>query len=873
MSLSGSTLYERDEELSRLGAARDRAVAGAGTFVWVCGEPGAGKTRLVQEFLRTSPELACAWGYCEPSGSPRPLGPLFDIGNALPGALRAALTGSPHAWDLFDALVTDLRAAIATDHQALAVVIEDANWADQATLEWLRYAARRAANHRLMLIATARDTEPGAQDARDLVTASLPSDAWSEIALRPLSASRVIALATERGLDGRQLYSDTRGNPLLVTALLQWEGEGLPRSLRQLVGARLQLLSAPAREVLAGISVHPDRIALDSLDTIVPGAREALDECCARGLLVREREHLRFQHETMRQAIYESLEPATRPRLHLRALDAVAFANPALLTHHALRAGEYAAAGMHALAAADQARSAGAHRQAADFLHIVLEHGQPDARMQASLLDRLAEARYRIMDFDGAGDASARAWSLWCGLADPVGQARCLGVTFRMTRYDPVPIERLELSVIGPVLAALDDSAAYERATLLLAASWSCAMAGDVDGSVSYSEQAAAARALLVSRQERAELLWIQAWAGFVFGLRDPQPLLAEALDAWLSEHAPHVAASAYCCLAFYRAAVKDGEGLKRLCDDGIRHCDQHDLPAESAILRAMRLRAMLFEGEHEALVERAQALAADTGRVFMARYHASICHGLALARLGRPGSERLILDGMSLLEARRAPLGLIDGLLHLAEACWLSGLTDAARSHIARAQGLLRSHRNPWLIAQVGDWARRLGLRGDGDAGELPAPYALAAAGKWREAASAWRERGLRYEAALALAEAGPDGRREAVAILAHTGAVATVRRMNADWREAGASILPRGPNASTRRNPHGLTRRELQILPLLAQGKGNSDIARELSRSVKTVEKHVSSVLAKLAVSSRVAAGIWARGQGLVPGEPGAP
>jgi DNA-binding NarL/FixJ family response regulator len=91
---------------------------------------------------------------------------------------------------------------------------------------------------------------------------------------------------------------------------------------------------------------------------------------------------------------------------------------------------------------------------------------------------------------------------------------------------------------------------------------------------------------------------------------------------------------------------------------------------------------------------------------------------------------------------------------------------------------------------------------------------------------------------------------------------------------RELGVRGIPRGPRASTRGNPAGLTRREIQVLTLLVRGDTNGALARRLHISAKTVDHHVSSILEKLDVCSRTEAVAAAFGLGILKaGNEGSP
>src|SRR6185312_12216029 len=131
--------------------------------------------------------------------------------------------------------------------------------------------------------------------------------------------------------------------------------------------------------------------------------------------------------------------------------------------------------------------------------------------------------------------------------------------------------------------------------------------------------------------------------------------------------------------------------------------------------------------------------------------------------------------------------------------------------------------------------------------------PYRLMLAGEWRAAAAAWEEIGCPLLAAYALGRS-PDlaDARRAVAITGGIGANGAQQAILRDRRERGLPV-PAGPRSATRGNPLQLTRRELEVLELLAEGLTNPEMARRLYLSERTVAHHVSAVLQKLGEPNR--------------------
>ena len=157
------------------------------------------------------------------------------------------------------------------------------------------------------------------------------------------------------------------------------------------------------------------------------------------------------------------------------------------------------------------------------------------------------------------------------------------------------------------------------------------------------------------------------------------------------------------------------------------------------------------------------------------------------------------------------------------------------------------------WESGAVAAWLRRAGSLRPPRA-DLAEPYRLQAAGDWEQAARSWAGLGCPYDAALALHDAPYEAAlREALNIFTGLGAAAAAQITRHKMRRLGIRSIPAGPRSATREHPLGLTRREHEVLDLIVDGRTNAEIATELFISAKTVDHHVSAVLAKLGAPSR--------------------
>lgn len=218
-----TNLLERDAELGRLEGLLADAGRGHGRVVFIGGEAGIGKTALVSTFTRSARRARSAVGRCDALATPRALGPFLDAAAAL------GLDAPVDRDGLLGGLLVDLR----DGRRPTLLVIEDAHWADDATIELLAMLGRRAVDLPLMLVVTYRDEEvttehPLRRVIGDLVTAS--ATVW--LGLRPLSLDAVRVLAEPLGANADDLYERTGGNPFYLTEALAAPAEDVPTTIR-----------------------------------------------------------------------------------------------------------------------------------------------------------------------------------------------------------------------------------------------------------------------------------------------------------------------------------------------------------------------------------------------------------------------------------------------------------------------------------------------------------------------------------------------------------------------------------------------------------------------------------------------------------------
>ena len=264
-----ATIIERERELAALAAAAEEAKAGDGSVVLIAGEAGIGKSSLVNALGSVLPqETRILVGYCDDLATPRVLGPLRDlmgdVGRALTQALESGDRGR----------VSDsLRAELDWPEHPTVLVVEDAHWADEATLDVLRFLVRRIASLPAVLVITYRDVELTRNHPLQQLL-GLASGTPRLRRLRParLSAEAVRRLGAHTDLDTAQVFSVTSGNPFFVAEVLaSGDVGGVPRSVAEAVDARLADLDGPTRDAVEQLAVIPSAAERWLVEAVVPG--------------------------------------------------------------------------------------------------------------------------------------------------------------------------------------------------------------------------------------------------------------------------------------------------------------------------------------------------------------------------------------------------------------------------------------------------------------------------------------------------------------------------------------------------------------------------------------------------------------------------
>ena len=857
-------LVEREPAL----LAFDRALAdtrlGGGHVVLVSGEAGIGKTTVLKAMAARRGDATLWWGACDSLETPHPLAPLHDIARGADVPFKALLQRVDARAELFEAVLATLQ----RQARPVVAVFEDVHWADDATLDLLKFLGRRIDRVPCLLILSWRDDEVSPAHPLRRLLGELPASLVTRLALEPLSAAAVEQLASAAMRSATGLHALTRGNPLFVSELLRHGADGVPHGVQDLVLTRFSRLGAAAQAVVRLASTVPTRIEGALVDALLAPSAAVVDECLNSGLLSAADDAYVFRHELARVAIEASLSPPSARALHadvLRALagPAKAPASLARRVHHAVRAGDARAVATLAPEAARQAQQRGAHVEAAAHWRTALLHGEPGDATGELLAAYARECRL-TNQLEAAIQAHDRLSAWHVEHPDARREATNLSqlalvkvLALRNAEADAA--SQRAVALLAPLPPGPELARAYRVEAQLRMLNRDC------EASVAWADKAIALAEQFGEREILAEALGTLGTARLFLDYDAGCGHLARALELALADGLHGLAANIYSNLGSASGEVWRLREAQAHLKTAIAFAQQHEIDFYRHYSVAWLALCELNLGQWDDAHEHALDIVAQTTPPTTSRLMALSALGRLQARRGEPEAVRTLDDALALALASGTLQRVAPVRCARADAAWLRGDRDGVVAEARAALAQAQAHRHPWFAGELAQWLRRAG-----DPTPIPAvcaePHALALRGQWQAAADAWATLGCGYEQALALSEGDDAARLASLAIFEDLGAHAAADRLRKTLRAAGLRGVPRGARASTQTNPHQLTEREREVLELLCAGLRNSEIAERLCRSVRTVDHHVAAAFAKLGVGSRAEAVVAAGRVGIV-------
>ncbi|QXJ23288.1 AAA family ATPase [Actinomadura graeca] len=929
-SVVSPVLVGREPETAALRAAYEQAVRRRPVTALVSGEAGIGKSRLVTGVVRALPgdPLVLSGGCLELGSKGVPYVPFVAIlrglvrrlgrdgvaamlppsGSAL-GDWLPELGPAPARYPRIRLLEEMLGLVTAvSSSRPTVLIVEDLHWADASSRDLFAYLVRNLVECPVLLIGTVRT---GEHPNRRLLAELARGDQVTRLRLGPLEHRHVADMLAAIGghapdrVRAARIYGRSGGNPLFVEALSNAD-ETPADDLRTLLLNRVADLPGPARDTLAILAVAGEGLTEDTIREA--GTEPALHDLMAHDLVVVREDRFVLRHDLIREVVYDSLLPVRRRELHARYA-ATLPAGSTASAEHWLAADRPDRALPAAWDAAARAARQNAYDEQLHLLDMILTHG--DGRFtgadRTDVLETAATAAYAAgRSAAGVAHSTAALDALGPG-ASPERVAALLGMRGRLqNRIDGTGRDDLERAV-----ALLPPGTADAlRSELLSALAFIGVGALRDEESRRHASEALTLADAVPDDALRAPALLVLATLDGMAGHGDAaRRAFAEA------RRAAEAAGDEHTFLTTFQWEAAD------LIEVQGRYADAADL-AHAGLEAARRLGRTRSRGSmlavvravplsvlgrwDEALDVVADALAGSPPPLYAA-FLRLVAADIARCRGETDRFEELFRELTEFAQhARGAEEAKAD--LAVQHVAWLldQGHLEAADHMLGdylaagrRPRDVLRlavlgarlqrarraaaprnkkiadeaAARSAWLTRLVGEIgettpvldAHRLTFQAETASGGLPA---------WDRAAAAWRDLGNRYETATvltgaantALASNNRPGARSrlntARAIAADLGAAPLLARID----ELAARGRLEAEPAAPVRNDFGLTRRELDVLRVLARGRSNAQIAAELFISSNTAATHVARILDKLGVSTRTEAVTRAHETGLL-------
>lgn len=864
-------LVERETNLEMILEKYCAASKGAGNTLFLAGEGGIGKTSLVNLFLEQVGKSSSVFvGNCDSLFTPRPLGPLFDIAAQIGGHFVSILKNEKDKSLIFTLLLQEL---LIKSSKVTVLVIEDIHWADEATVDLVKFMARRVQRFKCLLIVTYRDDEVNIEHPMNSIFGEVNPEVYSKIVLHRLSLETVDKLAKERGhLSGEKIYELTGGNPFYVSEILASYSLGIPEKIKDSILSIFRSADPKSRAAWELLSILPAGMEQNLIKEVNSDFPNDVTRCVDRGVIINVQDRYTFKHELFRLAIEESLEPLKRKNLH-RAVLKVLLANQnhsgvsSQLVHHAKLAEETSLVREFAPQAAEQAALVGSHLAASKLYQTAIEHTQEDHASLVLLHKHHAYEAYMAGQIDAAissqqfvvefyrkqnlalecGDALRfLSWQWWLKGEKKKAMQFALEAIERLGSYHESKQMALALSNLSVLYLDEGDM-----------------VSGLVIGNkaVTLSELIGDQEALSHSLGNLGSIL-LKLPGKEIEGEQAIRKSISIAIENRFHDNVVR----GYANLLSSFVVIKKYEKAELVFKEGFAFCENCDLRFKQHFLQFWNARRLFGVGRWDEATREATPLQNS----FFSLAKSGVLTLLAQIKMrqGDFQSARLFLsEAKSIVVPTQEISRIVPVYVAELELQWLTGKSILIRE-LNSVFDLFRYKNHSWHYSEICYWMRKndLIIPMEDDVVQYAGPYHFEMGGEWAKAAEAWKELKSPYEEALALMSGQNHHVKLALSILDRLGAKATYGKVRMELKKNGVKSIPRGSRNTTKRNPFQLTTRQIDVLSLLAEGLQNNEIADRLFVTSKTIEHHVSAVLSKLDVKSRSRAVVEGKRLGLI-------
>jgi DNA-binding CsgD family transcriptional regulator len=852
-------LIERAGFLSSLQTKFDTIAEGEGHCVLLSGEAGMGKTSLVRAFCKEKKnECKIYQGTCDALFTPRPLAPLYDIAWQMGSKLWENNKNLSDRTGLFTRFLHEL----GDQKEATLIVFEDIHWADEATLDFIKFLARRITQVHCLFILTYRNDEIHSNHPLRNVLGNLPADSFTRLQLTPLSKQAVEILAEEKGYSGEDVYSISGGNPFYVNEILASYSTGVPDNIKDSILSVYHRQDEKTKDVWQILSVQPTGFEEKYLEQMEPLYAAAIENSLDAKILIMSGGRIFFKHELYRRTIESSLSPLIRIDLNKRILDLFLDSfeqnNEAeRIIHHAKNANEYDLVVNYAPLAAKQAACVGAHIEASKLYYTAIEYYQGNDKCKLiELHEAYAYECYLIGRIKEAIIYQGKSLNLWKEKNDIEKKGNSMRFLSRLWWYNGNR-KQAELYA-NQAIETLNDQPSSSAKAMAYSNMSQLKMLSDEPAECLYwGEKAIAIANELGDEEILAHALNNIGTVQLEVDLTKDKGvnLLRHSLSIALKNSYHEHAARAYVNLTANSVKMKDYDLGRRVMEEGIQYCEKRDLDAWTNYLVAFKARLNLQTGYWDEAYTIANDLLKNEYQTTIVKIISLVVAATIKMRRGETEVLPILLEAREMAFETMELQRMFPVFVALLEYEWLTGkqyLEDASIANVVDMAGYM-GHMYEinefafWLLKARGQGATLRGTL------ELYQAHDQAAAQK---AAHLWEQLGCPYMQALTLFEGDDDDKRKATEIIHAMGADAVYEKLKLEMRTSGIKNIPRGKRKTTQSNPANLTEREIDVLRLLKEGLQNKEIADRLFISVKTVDHHISAILFKLDVNSRAKA-----------------